>query len=94
MCAYASGRAGELVGGLLAGSRDKGEVFQRVGEAVEESNPVASGEDLGVGEDTCAEAARDRGNLPLPRFACSGALGDKSDGEHGEAELRVQGHEA
>ena len=61
---------------------------------VEESNPVASGEDLGVGEDTCAEAARDRGNIPLPRFACRGALGDKSDGEHGEAELRVQGHEA
>ena len=94
MCAYASGRAGELVGGLLEGSRDNGKVFQRVGEAVEESNPVASGEDLGVGEDTCAEEARDRGNIPLPRFACRGTLGDKSDGEHGEAELRVQGHEA
>ena len=94
MCAYASGRAGELVCGLLKGSRDKGQVFQCVGEAVEESNPVASGEDLGVGEDTCAEEARDRGNIPLPRFACCGALRDKSDGEHGEAELRVQGHEA
>ena len=66
MCAYASGRAGELVGGLLEGQRDKGKVFQYVDEAAEESNPVASVEDLGVGEDTCAEEARNRGNFPLP----------------------------
>ena len=36
---------------------------------------MASGEDLGAGEDTCAEEARDRGNIPLPRLACRGTLG-------------------
>ena len=55
---------------------------------------MASGEDLGVVEDICAEAARDQGSIPLPRFACRGTLGDKSDYEYGEAELRVEKHEA
>ena len=41
------------------------------------------------GKDTCTEEARDRGNIPLPRFACRGTLGDKSDYEHGEAALCV-----
>ena len=47
--------------------------------------------DLGVGEDTCAEEASDRGNIPLPRFACRGTMGTNSDYEHGVAELCFKG---
>ena len=52
---------------------------------------MASGEDLVVVEDTCAEEASDRGNIPLPRFACRGTLGNKSDHAHGKAELYFKG---
>ena len=51
---------------------------------------MASGEDLGAVEDTCAEAAGDRCNIPLPRFDSLVTLGDMSDYECGEEELRVQ----
>ena len=55
---------------------------------------MAPVENLGVGENTCAEAARYRGDIPLPRLAVRWTLGDKSDYECGEAELRVQQREA
>ena len=55
---------------------------------------MAPRKNLGVVKDTRADAAKDRGNIPLPRFACFRTLGDKSDYEYGEEELRVQKHEA
>ena len=51
---------------------------------------MAPGKDLGVVEDTRAEAARDRVNITLPRFSCRETLGDKSDHEYGEAERKVK----
>ena len=45
-------------------------------------------------KNNCADAARDRGNIPLPRLAGCVTLGNKSDYEYGEEKLRVQEHEA